>query len=466
MSSEMLNERKHKTRLSDFLDEPKRLLTPIKGFEEYEIISLEKSVEPLKSLLPEIDQMLYIIKDRTQNPSDGLTTDESGSIMLYSMEWTRKENSFYYLLNKVLRSENRQMVKPWFSYLRLFLHSLSKLKSFEQTIYRGIKLDLTDDYPIGKEFVWWAFSSCTDSIQTLENEDFFGKTGKRTLFLIECHTGKDIRNHSFFSFENEILLCAARQFQVISNLNAGNDLHLIQIKEIQPPFPFISNSPSIPINSLSKDQQKLQQFIEKHQDSSEIDFENRNLKDDHLEFLIDEMILRRNSSKLLLGFNEITSKGCFILSNMLFWNRNLQELILYHNSIGDEGLKHLSQINSSLKILSIGSNGITDLGMKYVSQMFLHHRSLIVLGLVSNQITDRGIEILSQSISSSKSILQILHLSKNPFITDGSIDCFIQMIQSNHSLKELWIQNCHLTDNGKRRLKSSIQSNKHFRLEF
>lgn len=106
--------------------------------------------------------------------------------------------------------------------------------------------------------------------------------------------------------------------------------------------------------------------------------------------------------------NKITSNGWFILSNMLFWNRNLQELTLCYNSIGDEGLKHLPQINSLLNILS---NDINNFGLKYFSQRLLHHQVVIVLGLVS----DRGVEILSQSI---------LHFPKKTLITDGLIYCF------------------------------------------
>ncbi len=74
--------------------------------------------------------MVYIVKQNCNNPEDNLTPDESASIMLYSMEWSSREKSFYFILNKSLRSENRQLLKPWFLYLRLFLHALSKLPSF------------------------------------------------------------------------------------------------------------------------------------------------------------------------------------------------------------------------------------------------------------------------------------------------------------------------------------------------
>ncbi len=186
MASNICDPSDHRIRLSDMIEEPKRMLPPIKGFEELDIVSLEKCIESLICIVPEIDQMVYIVKQNCNNPTDHLTPDESASIMLYSMEWSSREKSFYFILNKSLRSENRQLLKPWFLYLRLFLHALSKLPSFNnKTIYRGIKMNLIKDYPIDKTFVWWAFSSCTDSIGTLENAEFFGQTGTRTLFVIE-----------------------------------------------------------------------------------------------------------------------------------------------------------------------------------------------------------------------------------------------------------------------------------------
>jgi hypothetical protein len=44
------------------IEEPKRMLPPIKGFEELDIVSSEKCIESLISIVPEIDQMVYIVK--------------------------------------------------------------------------------------------------------------------------------------------------------------------------------------------------------------------------------------------------------------------------------------------------------------------------------------------------------------------------------------------------------------------
>ncbi|CAF1172183.1 unnamed protein product [Rotaria sordida] len=77
----------------------------------------------------------------------------------------------------------------------------------------------------------------------LQNEQFLGKTGPRTIFTIECESGKGIRKHSYFQNEDEILLPAARQFEVVSCLDQGGGLYMIQLKETEPPYPLIELVP-------------------------------------------------------------------------------------------------------------------------------------------------------------------------------------------------------------------------------
>ncbi|CAF1308346.1 unnamed protein product [Rotaria sordida] len=62
------------------------------------------------------------------------------------------------------------------------------------------------------------------------------------MFQIECDSGTDIRQHSFYRTE-EILLLAARQFKVVSCSNMGNGLHIIHLKETEPLFPLIELVP-------------------------------------------------------------------------------------------------------------------------------------------------------------------------------------------------------------------------------
>ena len=41
------------------------------------------------------------------------------------------------------------------------------------------------EFPIGKEFTWWRFSSCTTDGEVLKNPMFLGQSGERTLFSID-----------------------------------------------------------------------------------------------------------------------------------------------------------------------------------------------------------------------------------------------------------------------------------------
>ncbi|CAF1123931.1 unnamed protein product [Rotaria sp. Silwood1] len=292
MAAKPADEPKVMHRVYDLTSEPKRMLPPIKNYEKQPVVSLEKAIQPLLSFVPDVEQMIWTVKQNCQHPHDHLLPDESASIMLYTLEWTPRESSFYFILNETLRSQNRQELLPWFLYLRLFIYALSKLPSIiHRILYRGIKMDLSEDFPEGKTFIWWAFSSCSSSIKVLEQ--FLGQTGPRTIFNIECDSAKDISKYSFYPSENEVLMYPARQFQVISSFNSGNQLKIIHVKEIQPPFSLIhipQTSSSITnqikeIQSSSTNNyqdEKLQHLIKQCQSQSELNLVKQNLNDEDM----------------------------------------------------------------------------------------------------------------------------------------------------------------------------------------
>lgn len=231
-------------RISDIAQEPLEILLPIAGYENMPLVSLEVAVEKLVHLLPSIQTYAYVAKQRCKKPANELSQDESASIMLYTMGWEPSNQCLYIVLNATLRSIDRHKLKPWFLYLRLLLNALFRLPSISRTIYRGIKLDLSNDYISGETYVWWGFSSCTIAINALQSEEFLGKTGTRTMFTIECHSAKDIRKHSVFSTEDEMLLLPAFHFEVVGCLDQG-DLSIIQLKETTSPFPLLKPVPIV-----------------------------------------------------------------------------------------------------------------------------------------------------------------------------------------------------------------------------
>jgi hypothetical protein len=230
----------HYQRISDFDKDPSTILMPIQGYETKPLVTLEEAIEPLVEFVPDVRAMAYVAKTKCKKPpADNLSIDESASIMLYSMEWIPQAECLYHVLNATLRSENRKQLTPWFLFLRLIFTAFARLPPLNRTVYRGVKRDMRKEYPKGQTVIWWGFSSCTSTMDVLQNDQFLGSTGTRTFFTIECTNGKDISNHSYFKKEDEILLPPGRQFTVVSCLKQSGGLHMIQLKEIEPPFPLL-----------------------------------------------------------------------------------------------------------------------------------------------------------------------------------------------------------------------------------
>jgi hypothetical protein len=231
----------NKSRYMDIYDEPiDTLLTPIRGYQDKPLVTLEEAIEPVSGFFNEIEDYIQVALHNCQNPADGLDQQESASIHLYTMEMDDGP-SLYSLFNESLRAAIRDNLKPWFLYLKLFLTALYKLPSQNKRVWRGIKgVDLSSQYKAGTKFAWWGVSSCTADMKLLESEKFLGKTGQRTLFSIECINGKSIGKHSYFKqIEQEIILIPGSYFEVIGQLSPAPDLYIIELKEILPPMTLV-----------------------------------------------------------------------------------------------------------------------------------------------------------------------------------------------------------------------------------
>jgi hypothetical protein len=223
-------------RIANVTEEPCVMLTPIKGFSDKPLVTLEEATAPLNTIVPHISTFVHVAKQCTKNPANNLSIDESASIALYTMEWEPYTNSLFYILNNALRTEDRQQLKPWFLYLKLLLTALSRLPSISVTVYCDLQTEIENaKYEIGNEVIWWGFSSCIKS-GISKKDQAIGETGPKTLFIIDCMNGKDISKHSYFRKENEVLLLPATTVNVIKNEYQENDLHVIHLEEIESSF--------------------------------------------------------------------------------------------------------------------------------------------------------------------------------------------------------------------------------------
>ena len=235
-----MNPSEYYFRFLDVLAEEHEILPPIQGYEKMPLVSLEEAIQPLLSILPDIRQKAHAAKLKCKHPADKLTPDQSAAIMLYTMEWKPRDQCLYFALNARLRASDRKLLEPWLLYLKLILTGLSRLPSIQRTVYRGTRLDLSSIHQENEQFFWWGFSSCTTTMDAVKSDQYLGSSGIRTLFHIECVNGKDIRNHSYYQKEDEILLLPATYFQVTSCFKMTPDLHAIQLKEIIPKFPCLA----------------------------------------------------------------------------------------------------------------------------------------------------------------------------------------------------------------------------------
>ena len=211
-------------------------LTPITGYADEPLLPLFKACAPLIDIIHDLSSYIQMaLNETTEQPVDGLTIDESAAIRLYTMEWNQPYQSLYSILNYTLKNSDREHLRPYFKYLKLFLTALVKLPCVPPlTIWRGVTKNLSAQFPPGTSVTWWGFSSCTTELTVLENALYLGSTGDRTLFSVEAINGRTIRDHSHFVTEDEILLLPGTRMIVQSQFSPATNLHIIHLKQIVP----------------------------------------------------------------------------------------------------------------------------------------------------------------------------------------------------------------------------------------
>jgi len=182
---------------------------------------------------------------------NSLSIDEAASICVYTMECGP-----YKGLNKILRDENRQLIRPFVNYLWLLMHSLRKCpRPTAALVYRGVPRGVSASYIVGSVVTWSSFSSCTTDVAALENAMFLGRDGERTEFHITLTTNRarSIRHLSLIPSEDEILLPPNSRLRVTGKANKGHGLYVIQLVEeacLDPILSFPDQRVSPPLSGI------------------------------------------------------------------------------------------------------------------------------------------------------------------------------------------------------------------------
>jgi len=130
----------------------------LEGYQNQPLVPVGTAIQRLNGIIRSISHDLSVVKERISKVSThNLNAEESTAIYLYTMGKMSNRQPLYEYLNGALRAKKQTEITPYLPFLKLFITALSKLDPTGQIIYRGIKADLSEKYPVGKTFVWSSF---------------------------------------------------------------------------------------------------------------------------------------------------------------------------------------------------------------------------------------------------------------------------------------------------------------------
>lgn len=222
-------------------DEPTAVHRPLDGFETVKLVSFEEPCVPIGPLLASLPTYIHkcteLVRERaTVPPVNRVDRDSACALTLYTAGWDEPKESFYFKLNAGLRAQDGSLIHPFLRMLKLCMRGLTHLEPYVGNVWRGVHTNMCAQYPLHEEVTWWAFSSATTTMRVLEEPQFLGPTGERTLFMISTSNGYNIQNFSFVESETEILLPPGLTFKVTGHINVGNGLTIIQMQQVESPL--------------------------------------------------------------------------------------------------------------------------------------------------------------------------------------------------------------------------------------
>ncbi|CAF4059322.1 unnamed protein product [Rotaria sp. Silwood1] len=123
------------------------------------------------------------------------------AVQLYVMEW--ETEPLCKLLNKALKSDRQDELKPWLPYLQLFRAGVERLPSFKGVCWRGTNKNIGSKFTRGQTVIWQGISSCSKSLDFILKY-CVGTSG--TLVKIDTINGKDFSNHTLDFMAEEVIL--------------------------------------------------------------------------------------------------------------------------------------------------------------------------------------------------------------------------------------------------------------------
>merc|ERR1712232_548635 len=204
-------------------------LTPISGVMD---LPLAKTLAEAAAIICPVAEVKKCCKmgasmhcKKAGKPTMTMSADLYGAILLYT------GNAIYQKLNKALRDEDRGVVQKYFPYLRMLFEACERLPQQSRTLWRGIGVDLYDQYKVGSTIIWWGVSSCTSN-QKVAQGFMSGCGGGASFLTLDVKTGCEISEVSFYANESETILLPGTQLEVVSSERVGPHKCNIKLREV------------------------------------------------------------------------------------------------------------------------------------------------------------------------------------------------------------------------------------------
>ena len=243
--------------------------------------------------------------------------------------------------------------------------------------------------------------------------------------------------------------------------DTGNVLWYADINTVCLTNPWVAESEDV-INKLIQERQTGKEWsirlISTSPDSTAVIIQNLNnytvksldIENTPLDYkcvsMLSEILKTNKTIKRLELYNSSLSGGIKQVSDSLFNNRTLEELVLYNvTGITDEGMPHLSNMlehNTTLKELRLFNCDITDNGVRYICAAITKNRTLTKLNIGHNrQITSVSTSKIAHLIQTTKSLTRLyLH---NTSLNDDDIKTICTSMTKCTTMQKLYLSKKH-----------------------
>ena len=162
--------------------------------------------------------------------------------------------------------------------------------------------------------------------------------------------------------------------------------------------------------------------------------------------ILSEILKTNKTIKRLVLFSSSLTGGIKQVSDSLFNNETLEQLVLYNvTDITDEDMTHLSTIlatNTTLKVLRLPYCNITDNGVRYICEGLTKNHTLTTLNISHNhQITSVSTSTIADLIQTTTSLTR-LDLD-NTSLNNDDIKTICTSLTKNTTIRKLYLSREH-----------------------